>query len=300
MVALRGKRRGAGSGLGGVRFHDDDVRLLTGYSKMLRVFSGFPTALCVLFMALLWRLSGGQNGPRWLAFGTRRAATLAVWARIYFGVRSQRVLFFPYFSPGISGLTAHAQPCFCSLQKSAADCCWASTGGIQLGPVGAHFCANARADGEVATNTRTRVSLGICGNLRHCEDSLGTEGSESRATGTRRHRAGKYEPVTASVMTWKRASSATWRSPSNCVSKARLTSSFGAKPALCGPCRKTALRRPCPALFPENLGLPALVGSVLVRPVEDAREYVFFNSALSTDKRDTSLPVTTRLLACVW
>jgi apolipoprotein N-acyltransferase len=41
-----------------------------------------------------------------------------------------------------------------------------------------------------------------------------------------------------------------------------------------------ALRRQ----FTTQLGVPALFGSVLVRPVEDAREYVLFNSALLTDQ----------------
>jgi apolipoprotein N-acyltransferase len=36
--------------------------------------------------------------------------------------------------------------------------------------------------------------------------------------------------------------------------------------------------------FTTTLGVPALFGSVLVRPVQDAREYVLFNSALLTDK----------------
>jgi apolipoprotein N-acyltransferase len=36
--------------------------------------------------------------------------------------------------------------------------------------------------------------------------------------------------------------------------------------------------------FTTSLGVPALFGSVLVRPVQDAREYVLFNSALLTDK----------------
>lgn len=37
--------------------------------------------------------------------------------------------------------------------------------------------------------------------------------------------------------------------------------------------------------FTRTLGVPALFGSVLVRPVQDAREYVLFNSALLSDKR---------------
>jgi len=37
--------------------------------------------------------------------------------------------------------------------------------------------------------------------------------------------------------------------------------------------------------FTRSLGVPALFGSVLVRPVADAREYVLFNSALLTNKR---------------
>ncbi|RYZ08808.1 MAG: apolipoprotein N-acyltransferase [Myxococcales bacterium] len=37
--------------------------------------------------------------------------------------------------------------------------------------------------------------------------------------------------------------------------------------------------------FTKTLGVPALFGSVLVRPVADAREYALFNSALLTDKK---------------
>lgn len=37
--------------------------------------------------------------------------------------------------------------------------------------------------------------------------------------------------------------------------------------------------------FTRSLGVPALFGSVLVRRVDDVREYVLFNSALLTDKR---------------
>ena len=37
--------------------------------------------------------------------------------------------------------------------------------------------------------------------------------------------------------------------------------------------------------FTRRLGVPALFGSVLVRRVDDAREYVLFNSALLTDKK---------------
>jgi len=50
------------------------------------------------------------------------------------------------------------------------------------------------------------------------------------------------------------------------------------------PVQENSVTTALPRAFSRNLGLPALVGSVLVRPVEDAREYVFFNSALSTDK----------------
>src|SRR6187402_1514031 len=39
--------------------------------------------------------------------------------------------------------------------------------------------------------------------------------------------------------------------------------------------------------FTKSLGVPALFGSVLMRPVEDAREYVLFNSAILTDKAGT-------------
>jgi len=39
------------------------------------------------------------------------------------------------------------------------------------------------------------------------------------------------------------------------------------------------------AKFTRKLGVPALFGSVLARPVDDAREYALFNSALLTDKR---------------
>ncbi len=52
----------------------------------------------------------------------------------------------------------------------------------------------------------------------------------------------------------------------------------------CGRSRRAASEPPCPASFLGISGVPALVGSVLVRPVQDAREYVFFNSALSTDQ----------------
>jgi apolipoprotein N-acyltransferase len=37
--------------------------------------------------------------------------------------------------------------------------------------------------------------------------------------------------------------------------------------------------------FTRSLGVPALFGSVLARPVDDAREYALFNSALLTDKK---------------
>ncbi|MES1184691.1 MAG: apolipoprotein N-acyltransferase [Myxococcales bacterium] len=40
-------------------------------------------------------------------------------------------------------------------------------------------------------------------------------------------------------------------------------------------------------LFARRLGVPALFGSVLARPVSDAREFALFNSALLTDKRGT-------------
>ena len=49
------------------------------------------------------------------------------------------------------------------------------------------------------------------------------------------------------------------------------------------PVEESNLSVDVPHSFANKLGVPALFGSVLVRPVDDERSYVFFNSALATD-----------------
>ena len=50
-----------------------------------------------------------------------------------------------------------------------------------------------------------------------------------------------------------------------------------------GAVREDAIESAIPEHFSREIGAPALFGSVLVRPVSDEREYVFYNSAILTD-----------------
>ncbi len=58
--------------------------------EMLRVFSGFGTPLCLVFMAILCAFQAGAHRPRGLALRPRRGARVARRARVRAGLRGQR------------------------------------------------------------------------------------------------------------------------------------------------------------------------------------------------------------------
>ena len=282
IIAVRGQTPGRGLWLGWV---SGFTMTMTGFYwllEMLRVFSGFSTPICLLFMALLCTYQAGRMGlAGWLsARAEQRNWPFGLAFSLAFAASE---FIFPLLFPWYFGATVHSQP-------------WL----LQLAEVGGPI-----AVGLVLVTFNLAVSEPIFARL------------EGRACRWRRFSALAAVTVFAAiygVIRIRAVNSAMRSAPRAQVGIVQANMSLYGKRhdieeglhrhlALTQQLRQagkldfvvwseTSVMRPVdenrvaallPRVFSRSLGVPALVGSVLVRPVEDAREYVFFNSALSTD-----------------
>ncbi len=282
LVALAGQRPKHGLWLG---FTAGFGMTITGFywlSYTLEVFSGFPKPLCWLFQAILCAYQAGRIALfGWLATrGEKRGWGRYLTLTLAFAASE---LLFPLLFPWFYGATVHQLPALLQLAELggpiavslvlvAANCAVAELllarlerrkparlvlagaaaplvaalyGAIRIPQVDARSAAAEKAEvGLVQAN------MSLQGKRRNKREGLERH---LRLTGT------LTEQAPLDLVVWSETS---------------VMSAVQEDDA------ERALRRQ----FTTKLGVPALFGSVLVRPVNDAREYVLFNSAILTDQ----------------
>jgi len=283
IVALRGQSPRRGLWLGWV---SGFTMTMTGFYwllEMLRAFSGFPTILCGLFMALLCAFQAGRMGlAGWLSARAERRNWPFGLAFAFAFAASEFI--FPLLFPWYFGATVHGQPpllqlaelggpiavglvlvafnlalaelIFARLERRATQ--WRRVLPLAIVPGFAAIYGAIRIVSVRATiHAAPRASVGIV------QANMSLYGKRHEIEeGLRRHLA-----LTQKERDQDHVDFVVWSETS-----------------VMRPVDETSVATALPRAFSRNLGVPALVGSVLVRPVDDAREYVFFNSALSTDQ----------------
>jgi apolipoprotein N-acyltransferase len=282
VVALRGQTPRRGAFLGWL---SGFTMTMTGFYwllEMLRTFSGFGLPLCVFFMAILCAYQAGRIAL--LGFLTARAERAGWPPDLAFGlgfVASEQA--FPLLFPWSFAATVHDLPALLQLAELGGPILVAlplvSTNlavaelfaarrearpirrrvalALAAAPVVAAlygFVRIAAVDARVKDTPKGRVGL-VQANM-----SLFGKRKE-RAEGLRRHLALTHELAREGpldLVVWSETS-------------------------VMGAVDESELELAIPARFSREIGVPALFGAVLSRPVDDERERVLFNSAILTD-----------------
>jgi apolipoprotein N-acyltransferase len=283
IVALRGQTQRRAFGLGWAAGFTMTMAGFYWLLDMLRTFSGFPTALCVLFMAILCGYQAGRVGlagllsaraerrgwPAGLAFTLAFAASELVYPLLfpwYYGATVRQV-------PALAQVAELGGPIAVALTLVAANLALAEPvlAWRQKRTVNVRRCAGYAAIVAVSAlygavripqvDAKTKAAPQARVGLVQANMSLEGKRADQRE-GLRRHlrltrELQKDGPL--DLVVWSETS----------VMSAVDEQNAGVQ---------------LYSRFARQLGVPALFGGVLVREVSDEREYVLFNSALLTDR----------------
>jgi apolipoprotein N-acyltransferase len=283
IVALRGQTPRRGLWLGWVAGFTMTMCGFYWLLNMLKTFSGFPTALCVSFMAILCAYQAGRVGLcGWLSVrAERRGWPPGLSFALAFAASEQ---LYPLLFPWYYGSTVHQVPALAQVAELG-------------GPIAVALvliCANlalaeiviARREKRTPAWKQVGIYAGIVlfaalygavripqvdraaqsaphGRVGLVQANMSLEGKRAdQREGLRRHlrltreleRGGDLD-----LVVWSETSVMSAIDERNAAAQL-----YGR--------------------FARQLGVPALFGGVLVREVPDEREYVLFNSALLTDR----------------
>jgi apolipoprotein N-acyltransferase len=283
IVALRGQTPRRAFGLGWAAGFTMTMAGFYWLLDMLKTFSGFPTPLCVLFMAILCGYQAGRIGlagllsaraerrgwPPGLAFTLAFAASELVYPLLfpwYYGATVRQL-------PALTQVAELGGPIAVALVLVAANLAVAeavfawrekrtvnwrkSAGYLAIVAIAASYGAIRipAVDGRTRAAPHARVGL--------VQANMSLEGKRvDQREGLRRH-----VRLTRELQKDGDLDLVVW-------SETSVMSAVDEKNA--GPQLYSR--------FARQLGVPALFGGVLVREVSDEREYVLFNSALLTDR----------------
>jgi apolipoprotein N-acyltransferase len=261
------------------------VMTMTGFYwllEMLRVFSGFPTVLCVLFMAVLCAYQAG----RFALFGwlfSRMAAKGWPAGVVFFAAFATSELVFPLLFPWYFGASVHQVPLL-----------------LQVGELGGPILVGltlASANLAVAELVMARLERRPTAWSHFI--TLAAVVPVSVAFG-----AVRIAQVDAQVAFAPKATIGTVQANMSLFGKRhdkqeglkrhlRLTRSLQdqgpldlvvwSETSVVGAVDESAAGAVMPRVFSRKIGAPAIFGGVLAREVNDARRYVLYNSALVSD-----------------
>jgi apolipoprotein N-acyltransferase len=247
--------------------------------EMLKTFSGFATPICVLFMAILSVYQGGrialftwlyaraaQRGwPRFLAFAMAFITSEHIYPLLfpwYFGATVHQV-------PALTQAAELGNPIVVGLTLLCANWAiselliarrkqhplpWRMAAVLTLVPLlsaGYGALRVAQVDAQVAAEPKLRVGT-VQANM-----SLFAKRTD-RYEGLRRH----------------------LRLTEELQQQAQLDLVVWSETSVAGAVTEDQVETFYRNLFTRKLGIPVIFGGLLVRPVDDEREYVLFNSAL--------------------
>jgi len=282
-VSLAGQRPKHGFWLGWTAGFGMTITGFYWLSYTLKVFSGFPLPLCWLFQAILCGYQAGRIGLfGWLATrgearGFSRGLTLAL------GFAASELLF-PLLFPWFYAATVHQLPALIQLAELGGPIA------VSLTLVAVNYAASELVLARLERRSVRRWALApvvapllsaIYGAVRIPMVDSRSAAAEKLEVGlvqanmslmgkrkNKREGLERHLRLTGELKRQTKLDLVVWSETS--VMSAVLENEA-----------EDALR----SQFTRTLGVPALFGSVLVRPVDDARQYVLFNSALLTDKR---------------
>lgn len=281
MIALRGQSPRRGLWLGWVCGFTMTMLGFYWLLEMLRVFSGFPTALCLIFMALLCAYQAGRMAlAGWLS--TRAEQRDWPFGLAFALAFAASEFIFPLLFPWYFAATLHSQPTLLQFAEIG--------GPIAVGLVLVSF--NLAAAEPIAARLQNRASnwrkVSILASISAISAIYGTVRIHSIRTALKtapRVTAGIVQ-ANMSLLGKRHDLQEGLRRHLTLTQQLRrqgpLDFVVWSETSVMRPVDEARVATAIPQAFSKDLGLPALVGSVLVRPVQDAREYVFFNSALST------------------
>jgi apolipoprotein N-acyltransferase len=282
IVALEGQTARRGLWLGWVAGFTMTMVGFYWLLEMLRVFSGFPAPLCVLFMSLLCAYQAGRMAlTGWLS---ARAATRGWPLGVTFPLAFATGEFaFPLLFPWYYGATVHQYPILMQTAELG--------GPIAVGLVLA--ASNLAISGVlIATMKGARLNwarsialLSVIpfaagyGVLRIRAVQRATASAPKARIGVVQANMSLYGKRHDLEEGLRRHLTLT----KQLKAEGRLDLVVWSETSVMRAVDESSLSTDVPRAFSRKLGVPALVGSVLVRPVDDERQYVFFNSALATD-----------------
>jgi apolipoprotein N-acyltransferase len=252
--------------------------------EMLETFSGFPLPLCVLFMAILCAYQAGRiallgylharidkNG-----YGRRVAFVLA------FAASEQA---FPLLFPWYYAATVHQVPALGQL---------AELGGPIL--VALPLVTLNVAIGEIVLARRARVPLDkrLVGMLAALPlvalgyGALRMSQVDADVAAAEKGRVGVVQ-ANMSLLGKRREKEEGLRRhlelTRELIADQPLDLVVWSETSVMSAVPEEAVNTVIPRRFSRDIGVPALFGAVLFRPVTDEREYVYYNSALLSDER---------------
>lgn len=284
IVALRGQSPRTGAALGWTAGFTMTMCGFYWLLEMLKTFSGFPTALCLVFMSILCAYQAGRVALcGWLH--ARSAERGWPTGLAFAGAFVASELLFPLLFPWVYAATVHQIPVLLQLAElggpTAVGLClvaanlavtelvlarlegrkpnWKLTGALAAAPLVAAIYGFVRipmVDAQTRAAPKARVGI-VQANM----SLMGKR--RDKHEGLRRHL-----DLTKQLQTSGPLDLVVWSE----------TSVMAPQDEEIAP----ALYR---NQFTASLGAPAIFGAVLVRRVQDARNYVLFNSALLSDGR---------------
>lgn len=253
---------------------------------MLETFSGFPTALCLLFMALLCSYQAGRIGI--LGWFYARAERRGWPAELcYVAAFATSEFLFPLLFPWYFGATLQKVP----LLVQTADLGGPILVGLVLIASSLFFaeCALAKLEKRPLRRRAMMIQVGcvlgavlygairipmVDAQVRKAEKAtVGLVQANMSLLGKRRDLAeglARHLNMTHELHQKRPLDLVVWSETS--VMRA---------------IDEENVERGVPAYVSRKIGIPAIFGSVIIRPVSGAREYYAWNSALSTDRQGT-------------
>jgi apolipoprotein N-acyltransferase len=282
-VALRGQSPARGFALASLSGFTMNMLGFYWLLGMLKEFSGFPTAICLLLMSILCLYQGFRIGAiGWLYCRAERRGWPAHLAFVVAFAASE--LLFPVLFPWFFGATMHQFP----LLLQTAD-----LGGpvlVGLVVIAANF---AIAEPILARLERRSISFARLGTCVGCVLlAVAYGGIRIRQVDADVARAPKAHvglvQANMSLMGKRHELAEGLRRhlamTQELRSRGPLDLVVWSETSVMRSLDEREIATQVPEHISSQIGVPAIFGAVLIRPVEGPRQYFAFNTALSTDK----------------
>jgi apolipoprotein N-acyltransferase len=251
--------------------------------EMLETYSGFPLPLCVLFMAILCAYQAGRMAL--FAFVSarieRKGWPFGLAFVLGFVVSEQA---FPLLFPWSYAATVHAQPILVQLAEIGGPILVAlPLVAVNLALAELVFARRGRR----AVRRKLVVALAAAPLLAALYGAVRMASVDARVRAAPKGRVGLVQANMGLFGTQKELAQGLRRHlelTRELTEKGPLDLVVWSETSVMQAVDEREIDTAIPEHFSRDIGAPAIVGAVLVRPVSDERRYVLFNSAILTDR----------------